>query len=233
MRLGIMQPYFFPYLGYYELMARTDRWIVFDVVKYARKSWLNRNRILHPKQGWQYITVPVIHAGPDMLIRDARVVDRSAAAERILGQMDHYRVRRAPHFSAVRDLARDALLGGETDLLRDINVRSLLLACSYLGIEVHLEILSRMGLSLPEITDPGRWALEIGSALRADEYLNPPGGRELFDGAAFAARGIRLSFTEIPEFTYDCRPYGFVPGLSILDVLMWNEPQRVREFLLR
>ncbi|MBI1731271.1 MAG: WbqC family protein [Gammaproteobacteria bacterium] len=232
MRLGIMQPYFFPYLGYFELMARTDRWIVFDVVRYSPKTWMNRNRILHPTRGWQYVTVPVIHAA-DMLIRDVRVVDRPAAAERILGQMDHYRVRRAPHFSEVRELVRGALLGGDSDLLRDVNVRALALTCACLGIDARLELLSGMDLALPEITAPGGWALEISSALGAAEYLNPPGGRELFDPEAFAARGIRLSFTELREFGYDSRPYPFIPHLSILDVLMWNEPQRVHEFLCR
>lgn len=231
MRLGIMQPYFFPYLGYYELMARTDRWIVFDVVKYTPKSWMNRNRILHPTQGWQYITVPVAHTGPDMLIRDARVVDREAAARRILGQLDHYRARRAPHFSAVQELVRGALLGGDSELLRDVNARSLSLTCAYLGLDVHMEVLSQMNLPLPPIDDPGQWALEISTALGADEYLNPPGGRELFDPAAFAARGIKLSFTELPRFEYDCRPYGFIPHLSMLDVLMWNAPEPVRHHL--
>ncbi len=233
MRLGIMQPYFFPYLGYYELIARTDRWVVFDVVKYTAKSWMNRNRILHPKQGWQYITVPVVHAGAGMLIRDVRTVDRARAAERILGQIEHYRVRRAPHFAAVRDLVRDSMLSGTSDLLRDVNTRSLALTCAYLGIDADMEVLSEMGLALPEIHDPGRWALEISSALGASEYLNSPGGRELFDVAAFAARGIRISFTEIPEFVYDCGPFQHIPNLSILDVLMWNEPARVREYLRR
>ena len=233
MRLGIMQPYFFPYLGYFELMARTGRWIVFDVVKYAPKSWMNRNRILHPKHGWQYVTVPVVHTGADMLIKDVRTVDRARAAERILGQIDHYRMRRAPFFTAVRDLVRGSLLGGDSDLLRDINLRSLGLTCAYLGVPAHMEMLSEMGLSLPPITEPGQWALEISSALGAEEYLNPPGGRGLFDVAAFAARGIRITFTELPEFAYACRPYQFIPNLSILDVLMWNEPVRVREFLCR
>ena len=233
MRLGIMQPYFFPYLGYYELIARTDRWIVFDVVKYTPKSWMNRNRILHPRQGWQYVSVPVIHTGADMLIKDVVTVDRARAAERILGQIDHYRVRRAPHFAAVRELVRGSLLDGDSALLRDVNVRSLALVCAYLGINAHLDNLSEMGLALPEIHDPGLWALEISSALGASEYLNPPGGRELFDAAAFATRGIRIAFTDLPEFAYNCRPYQFIPNLSILDVLMWNAPARVREYLCR
>lgn len=226
-----MQPYFFPYLGYYGLMARTDRWIVFDVVKYTPKSWMNRNRILHPAKGWQYVTVPVQHTSPDMLISDARVVDREAAAKRILGQMDHYRVRRAPYFRAVQELVRGALLMGDSDLLRDVNTRSLSITCEYLGLGVHMEVLSEMQLPLPPIDDPGKWALEISTALGADEYLNPPGGRELFDPAAFAARGIKLSFTEVPQFEYDCKPYGFVPHLSILDVLMWCGPEKIREYL--
>ena len=93
-----MQPYFFPYLGYFELIARVDRWVVFDVVQYNAKSWMNRNRILHPKEGWQYITVPVEKAPRGTLIRDIRVKDMVDSRERVLGQMVHYK-KKAPLLS--------------------------------------------------------------------------------------------------------------------------------------
>ena len=70
-----MQPYFFPYLGYFELIARTDRWVVLDTVQYNRKSWMNRNRILHPNNGWQYINAPVHHAPRGTLIEKVFVQD--------------------------------------------------------------------------------------------------------------------------------------------------------------
>jgi hypothetical protein len=232
MKLGIMQPYFFPYLGYYELIYRTEKWIVFDAVKYAPKSWMNRNRILHPTAGWQYVSVPVDRASGDTI--DAiRVKDFAAARERVLAQMQHYREHRAPHFSAVRSLVASAFDSAESDRLRDLNVASLRVVCDYLGIGLKYEILSEMGLNLPPISNPGQWALEISSALRADEYINPPGGRSIFVEEEFTRRNVKLTILDLEDFAYDCAPYAFEPHLSIIDVLMWNSPAVVMEYLGR
>lgn len=226
MRLGIMQPYLFPYLGYYELIARTDRWIVFDVVKYAPRSWMNRNRILHPRSGWQYFSVPVhcdTHLAP---IKDVRLVDKAAAKVRLLGQLAHYR-RKAPHYEAVVQLVHDAFAWKADDTLTGLTLGSLVTVCAYLGLPLNWSICSEMNLDLPPIEHPGQWALEICSVLGAAAYLNPPNGRAIFRLDEWAARGIEISFTELRNFTYDCTPYAFEGGLSILDVLMWVPPELV------
>ncbi len=230
MKLGIMQPYFFPYLGHYDLINRTDRWVVFDVVKYKPKSWMNRNRILHPTNGWQYITVPVDKHAESGLVKDVALIDRNAAHRRVLGQLEHYRVGRAPNYSAVRDLV-DATFGGASGGLVDLNVRSLRLVCEYLGIPFDVIILSQTAIELPPIDHPGGWALEISSALGADEYINPPGGRALFDPESFSERGIRLRFTDLVDFRYPCGRYAFVERLSIVDVMMWNSPATIKAYL--
>ena len=231
MKLGIMQPYFFPYLGYFALIAQTDRWVVFDMTQYTRRSWLTRNRILHPSQGWQYITLPMDHASPSINICEARVLDRDAAARRILGQIEHYR-RHAPFFPAVADLVRDTLRAGESQFLVDVCVSCLRNVFRYLGLPFNYLICSRENLPLPAITGPGLWALEISAVLKASEYVNPIGGQELFDRGAFAKRGIRLSFLPPPDFRYSCAPYSFIEHLSIVDVLMWNRPEAVKQALL-
>ena len=97
MRLGIMQPYFLPYLGYFDLIRNTDRWIVFDTPQHIRHGWVSRNRILHPTAGWQYILVPLQGHSHKTAIRDILINDASPWRQRILGQLEHYR-RRAPHF---------------------------------------------------------------------------------------------------------------------------------------
>ncbi len=229
--LGIMQPYFFPYLGYYDLINRTDRWIVFDVVQYVPKSWMNRNRILHPSSGWQYINVPVDKHSGEGAIRDIRIIDVDAAYDRIRGQIEHYRAGRAPHFGAVAKLVEDCFSGLEGNRLRDLNVRSMRVVCDYLGIDFHSENLSDMSLDLPQILHPGQWALEIASTLGASSYLNPPGGRDIFRPAEWEDRGIRLHFSELVSFDYPTGRYTFVENLSILDVLMWNPPESVQGYL--
>ena len=116
MKLGIMQPYFFPYIGYYDLMDRSDKWVVFDIVKYRPRSWMNRNRILHPSQGWQYVSVPVHRPSSQAKIDEVTVIDKAQACQRILGQLDHYQGR-APFFSEVTSLVRETFAQAETDYL--------------------------------------------------------------------------------------------------------------------
>jgi hypothetical protein len=231
MKLALMQPYFFPYLGYYDLINRTDRWVVFDVVKYASRSWMNRNRILHPKEGWQYIGVPVGKHSAQTAIKDVRLADKEAAHRRIMGQLAHYRLGRAPFYSQVTRLVDECFRRLDGDSLRDLNILTLEVPCEYLGIRFDYSILSQMSLRLPDIQHPGQWALEISDALGASEYMNPPGGKDIYRPGEFRARGIALSVLELIDFRYPCGRYGFVERLSVLDVLMWNSPEHVKEHL--
>jgi len=225
-KLGIMQPYFFPYIGYFELIARTDRWVVFDVVQYNARSWMNRNRILHPTTGWQYIGVPVQHAPKGTPISGILVQDREAALRRLLGQLEHYR-RRAPHFARVIELMRSAFARCASERLVELNTATLAAVCEYLGLPFNWSVCSEMALELGGVEHAGQWALSICRQLGADAYLNPPGGREIFVAEEWKAAGIELDFTDLPAYRYDCASYEFVEHLSIVDVLMWNRPEAV------
>lgn len=230
MTLGIMQPYFFPYIGYFALIAQSHRFIVFDTVQYCRKSWMNRNRILHPSSGWQYISLPIRNQPRETPIFQTQLVDRAAACRKILGQMAHYAAH-APYDKAVRELVHHAFTRCRDDSLVEINIASLAVTCEYLGLPFTPERFSQMALPLPAIARPGEWALEIATALGADHYLNAPGGRALFQAQDFEERNIGLSFLNLPPLLYDCAPYTFEPQLSILDVLMWNHPCDVSAYL--
>lgn len=229
MRIGIMQPYFFPYIGYFDLIYRTDHWVVFDTAQYIRHGWVNRNRILHPKEGWQYIVVPVQRHHREAPIKEIRIADDGRWCDRILGQLQHYK-KKAPFFSAVLEVVSDSL--SDTDgSLTQLNVRGLSRTCAYLGIPFHYSIFSEMDLALGPVEGPGDWALRIAEALGASEYFNPPGGAELFEPSKFEAAGIRLTIQTPVELVYDCRGYEFQPNLSIIDVLMWNSPDTVGAYL--
>ncbi|WP_310599621.1 WbqC family protein [Desulfobulbus sp.] len=223
---GIMQPYFFPYFGYFDHIFRCDTWIVFDLTQYAPKSWMTRNRIQHPKQGWQYINCDV-HGSIKMSISTTKLCDRMKTQNKVLGQLDHYK-KHAPYYKQVVHIVERAFDTARSDSLTDIDVSGLSAVCDYLAIPFRPIIASEAGFRLPEITHPGQWALEICTLLGAGTYLNTPGGRALFRPEEFAQRGIRLGFTGIPSFAYDCKPYAYEPHLSILDVLMWNSPEEVR-----
>jgi hypothetical protein len=226
-RLGIMQPYFFPYLGYFALIAHSDEWLVFDITQYARKSWMNRNRVLHPAGGWMYVTVPVVEASRSVLTRDVRLVSSQRAHLSMLGKLSHY-ARRAPFFANVTDLVDATFRDAADDSLVQLNVAGLSQVCAYLELEFKYSICSDLNLELPPINGPGDWAPALAEAVGAETYINPIGGRHIFEPAGFLRRHIELSFLEMPPFTYDTRPYTFEPHLSILDVLMWNAPDTVR-----
>ena len=229
MILGLMQPYFFPYLGYFDLINYSDRWIVFDLAQYIKLGWVNRNRILHPKEGWQYITVPVKKHSHDTLIKDIRVSDGPKWRKRILGQIQHYR-KTAPYFRESYQLVEECMTI-KNRFLSNLNVAFLDKVCSYLGIPFEYEYLSDMSLELGPIKGPDDWALQISYALGAKEYVNPPGGVSFFNPIRFEALGIKLTIRNIPLLEYGCGNHNFVPMLSIIDVLMWNPPEKVKYYL--
>ncbi|HET6964754.1 MAG TPA: WbqC family protein [Acidimicrobiales bacterium] len=227
MRVGIMQPYFFPYLGYFSLIERVDSWVVFDITQYTPKTWMNRNRVLHPSGGWNWITVPLTNSSRSIVIHEAVVADAAATQRSTLGKLSHYR-NRAPYWREVEQIVRAAFAAEDGHSLVDLNVRGLGAVCSYLGIRFEPLVCSTLGLDLAPPAHPGGWAPAIARALGADEYINPIGGLSLFDPAEFTGAGIALGFLDQPPFTYDTGPYGFESSLSILDVLMWNSPSAVR-----
>jgi WbqC-like protein family len=226
MKLGIMQPYFFPYLGYFALIAKTDAWVVFDVSQYTPKSWMNRNRVLHPAAGWMYVTVPLKGSSRNMAIHEARVADRDRTHRSVLGKLSHYR-KQAPNYLNVCSLVDQTFEGLIDDSLVQLNINGLRTVCTYMGIPFSYQIASEMDISISPVTHPGGWAPAISGSLEADEYINPIGGRALFDSAEFAANGVALSFLDMPTLVYPTGNFAFVPDLSILDVLMWNEPESV------
>lgn len=229
MKLGIMQPYFFPYLGYFDLIHYVDRFILFDTAQYIRHGWVNRNRILHPKQGWKYIIVPLQKHAQTTPICDIHVQADMAWQAKIVGQLDHYR-KRAPYFDAVLSLVRETFAPSDTSLAR-LNGRGLQLICDYLKISFQAEYYSDLSLALGAVQAPGEWALEISHALGATHYVNPVGGEAIFEPSRFRQRGIDLMLRPFDNLVYTCRGYAFEPALSILDVLMWNSPQEIRAYL--
>ncbi|MBV9523971.1 MAG: WbqC family protein [Alphaproteobacteria bacterium] len=221
-----MQPYFFPYLGHFGLIASVDEWVVFDVTQYTPKTWMNRNRVLHPSTGWNYITVPLANSSIRITTAEAQILDPAAARRSLLGKLCHYK-RKAPGFDTVLALIDEAFADATDDSLVRLNARGLRAVCRCLGLPFRFRILSELGLELPEKPGAGGWAPFLCERLGATSYVNPAGGQALFAAADFTARGIALFFAETALFPYETAPFAFEPGLSILDVLMWNSPERV------
>lgn len=228
MKLGIMQPYFFPYVGYFQLIDQVDKWVVFDVVNYKRRSWMNRNRILHPDKEWQYINYPTQKAPFGAKIKDIQGKDHDKARAKIVAQLNFYR-KKAPYTDNVVDVVNDVFSRCASHSLVDVCVSSLTVVCERLDIEFSFSVLSQLDLQLPTISHPGQWALEISKALNAADYINPIGGREIFNEREFRQSDIRLSFSDPADVVYDVSPFQFVPNLSILDVMCWLTPHQIRD----
>lgn len=227
----MMQPYFFPYLGYFDLINRSDVWVVFDTAQYIRHGWMNRNRILRPDVGWQYVIAPLRKHARATPLNAVETQPYDQWAPHLLGQLQHYR-RRAPGFACAFGLVEECLAAKETNLAR-LNLLILRKTCAVLGLPFQPSVYSEMKLKLDHVVGPGDWALRVAESLGAEEYLNPPGGAALFDPAAFSRSGIRLKIQEPFVFEYGCRGYVFEPGLSVIDALMWNSPEMIRAHLDR
>ena len=232
MKLAIMQPYFFPYIGYFQLMSIVDHWVVFDDIQFIDKGWVNRNRILHPdiKKEWQYITVPLSKRRQFDKICDIEINARVNWRDQIMGKLTSYK-RKAPHYNQTVDFLGDCFETSETNLSRFL-VTLLKKSADLLEIDTKLTVQSEMGLELGEIEHPGQWALRICEKMNASEYINPYGGAGLFEEQEYEDVGIKIRFHRPLLREYSQRRDGFVPGLSLIDVLMWNSISEIRDNLL-
>lgn len=226
-----MQPYFYPYIGQFELCNRVDLWIAYGQSRYIRHGWINRNRVLHPAQGWQYITVPVAKHPHKTPIADIRIATGIDWQRRILRQLAHYG-RDAPHYAPAMGLVREGLAMADGSLMA-MNVTLFRQVCRYLGITTPIRVFGELDLALGPVADMQDLPIRICQAVGADEYVNPPGGVDLYDPDRFAAEGIKLTIQPQINMVYDCSPYRYEPALSIVDVMMWNAPAAIKQFLDR
>lgn len=230
MKLGMMQPYAFPYLGYFQLIRHCDKWVVFDDTQFVRKSWITRNRILHPEPAkqWQYLSIPVQHAPLGTMIKDMKIDHDGGWKESILGKLSSY--RHAPCYDEVKALV-SGCLDTDCESIARWNVSALQTVCDYLGVRFDYEYSSAIPYNRGAVTHAGQWALETASHLGASDYVNPAGGHEIFRAAEFSARGLGLRFLRPALKSYGQGRDGFVAAMSIIDVMMWNRSEQIRDML--
>lgn len=219
-KVAIMQPYFFPYIGYWQLIHAADTFVLFDDVQYIRHGWINRNRILNPQGGWQYVMAPLETHTHTELIKNITVKPIQTWRDKLLDQLNHYK-RRAPYFFEIRELAASVLTDSDDRQISRVNLTILKGICSAIGLERNFLISSECNFDYRKVTDAGEWALQISKQLGATEYINPVSGAELFTASKFAADQIRLRFLKPHDIIYPRRG-DFEPSLSIIDVLMFN-----------
>ena len=227
-RVAAIQPYLFPYVGYFQLMAACDELLLLDDVQYVTRRWINRNRILvNGEPSW--ITLPVRHACRDLPINERRYAREPLTARRVLHQIEAA-YRRAPHLASVLALVDDALTGTDDNVAR-INARALALVAGAVGIDTPVVLASdtrgNRGLRGEDAI------IELCRRRGATAYLNPIGGSGLYDSSRFAAAGLSLEFLQFEAPAYPQFGAPFVPRLSIVDVMMFNALATVRAMITR
>ena len=230
MKIGIMQPYFLPYLGYFSLIKQTYSFILFDSAQFIRHGWIERNRILKPGNGWQYIKVPLKKHSRETIIKDIEINNDQDWRGVIFRQLEHYK-KSAPFYSETVKVLKKAF-DIETDSIVKLNENIIKTICDYIGVNVNLSIFSEMNLNIEEVKAPDEWALNICKSLDGiNEYWNPEGGLEFFDRSKYERAGINIKFLKMNINKYPQRRQEFESSLSIVDVIMFNEPEQINAML--
>lgn len=219
MKLALMQPYFFPYIGYWQLMYASDMFVLLDDVQFIRGGWIERNRILNPHGGWQYMSVPLRKHSHKDPVRSVMVHGGDDWKRKVLAQLAHYR-RKGPFFAETYALISDLLARVKADSICGVNASLVRGISKALGLSCDIRIASECGFDYSGVLGAGDWALRISEQCGATEYINPAGGAHLFDTASFAQAGIILQFLQPQPVEYD-RGGEFIAALSIVDVMMF------------
>lgn len=223
MRLGIMQPYFFPYLGYWQLLANVDKYVVYDDVTYIKGGWINRNNFLINGQK-NLLTMQLEKASSYTLIKDIAIKDDFVKFLKTI-EMGY---KKAPFFEDSFRLLKDICQCPDKKLGQFL-FNSHIKICEYLGIDTEL-ILSSSFEKHTELKGKDK-VISICKQLGADEYINAIGGQELYDKKEFAENGIRLNFLQANLREYRQLKNEFVAGLSIIDIMMFNSKEEIKEML--
>jgi len=225
LKLAIMQPYFFPYIGYFQLINVVDKYVIYDNIQYTKKGWINRNRIL--KNGADiYITIPLKSDSAYLNICE-RSVAISFDKHKFLNKIkDSY--RNALYFTETFNLIEQIVTVNKINLF-DYLYNSINTICDFL--EIKTEIIQSSILNInPNIKGKDK-IIKICKSMDANNYINAIGGRELYDKNEFALNGIDLKFLRTANIEYKQFENIFIPNLSIIDVLMFNSKERIREML--
>lgn len=217
-----MQPYFLPYVGYFQLIASVDRFLLYDNIKYTKKSWINRNRMLLNGKDAMF-SLP-LKRGSDSL----DVVERELAAEfdrsKLLNQFKGA-YGRAPYFEQSYPLLEQIVRYEDLNLFRFIYF-SIVRLCEHLDIKTEIRISSEIAIDYG--LKGQEKVLALCEAVGANTYINAIGGVELYSKDEFSRHGINLQFIKSLPFEYAQFERTFLPWLSILDVLMFNPLEAVR-----
>ena len=226
MKIGIMQPYFFPYIGYWQLLNLVDEYVIYDDVNYIKRGWINRNNILLNGQA-KMINLHIKDASQNRLIKDTQVSQTTEDTRKLLATIEQA-YKKAPYFEPVYHMLEESLNYEET-CLSDYLAYQIKTVKEYLGIRTKLLLSSEI-----EKDDSLRGESKIIAICKKREagcYINAIGGMQLYKQENFCKEGLKLQFLKTDEIAYPQFKNDFIPYLSIIDVMMFNSVEEVRKLL--
>lgn len=227
-KIGIMQPYFLPYIGYFQLMDMVDEFVIYDNIEFSRASWIRRNRMLQNGKD-TYFTLP-IKSDSDFLDVDQRylVDDFQKEANKLLRRIEGNYIK-APYFEEFFPVV-EQIINCEKRNLFDYILHSVTVMKEYLQIETPIRIFSQLGKEIHQLKAQDK-VIGACKALHATHYINSSGGIDLYNQEDFQKENIELLFYKPEHLKYPQFDHEFVPYLSVLDACMFNSRDKVQEYL--
>jgi len=226
MKLALMQPYFFPYLGYWQLIHSVDKFVIYDDVNYIKGGWINRNRILVNEQA-NYITLPIIKSSQNKKINDLFIQKDDYWKNKILKKIKNT-YRKSSNFLEVYPLI-EKIISYENTKLSDYLRNQIIVLSNYMGIDTEI-IASSTKYHNSNLKAQNR-VLDICITEKASIYINPEGGESLYSKADFEENNIKLYFLQMKSVKYPQHTKEFMPYLSIIDVLMEVNKDDLTDYL--
>lgn len=228
MKIGIMQPYFLPYIGYWQLLNAVDKFVICDNMQFTKKGWMRHNYILLNNKAAMF-TIPIKHDSRDLDICDRYIADQyfDKDATKTIRKIENA-YSKAPYFKEVMPVLEQCFFSKEENLFSFI-LNSVKVVSNYLGITTDVLILSHIEMD-HSLKKQDR-VIETCRQLNTGVYINAIGGLELYDKETFAENGIELKFIQSKSIEYKQFQNEFVPGLSIIDIMMFNSKEEIKNLL--
>lgn len=218
MRVAIMQPYFFPYIGYWQLIHAVDTFVVYDDVNFIKGGWINRNYILGQSSNKLLLTLQLIGASPNLLINQIKVGNNK---KKLIESIRHS-YSRSPQFKYVFPLIEHLINYQEDNLA---NYLTYLIKNIINFFEFKTTVLVSSQFHKDNFLRGQDKVIEICKVVGANIYINSPGGRLLYDNSTFAENGLELQFIAPQIKNYHQFNDPFLPNLSVIDFMMFNSKE--------
>lgn len=227
MKVAIMQPYFFPYLGYFQLIESVDNFIFYDDVNFKKKGWVNRNNILVNNEK-KLLTVPLQKVSQNKIINEVMLNINLKWIEKFYKTL-MFNYKKAPYFTETFEIIKKVFTYPNGNIC-DLNIKGIKEISKYLGINTKFEK-SSTKYENSKFLNKDKRIIKILTQCNSKVYINAVGGRYLYNKNHFAENGINLLFLKPLDFRYKQFSNRFVSNLSIIDVLMFNSKEEILNFL--